>query len=134
MEHQFVLSCESTVDLPYAYVAGRDIPILFYAYTVDGKEYDDDMGRDAQALPRFYALLDGGSQPSTSQLNEFQYERFFEELLQRGDVLHIAFGSGMTGSASNAQRAYYRPGGYAGRSAEHLPHHAPGRWRTHDCL
>lgn len=105
MEHQFILSCESTVDLPHAYVTGRDIPILFYAYTVDGQEYADDMGRDPQALPRFYALLDGGSLPSTSQLNEFQYERFFEELLQQGDVLHIAFGSGMTGSAGNAQRA-----------------------------
>lgn len=105
MEHQFILSCESTVDLPYAYVAGRGIPILFYAYTVDGQEYADDMGRDPQALPRFYGFLDRGSLPSTSQLNEFQYEHFFAELLQRGDVLHIAFGSGMTSSVCNAQKA-----------------------------
>lgn len=105
MEHPFILSCESTVDLPHAYVAGRDIPILFYAYRVDGREYADDMGRDPQALPRFYAFLDKGSQPSTSQLNEFQYEQFFQKLLQQGDVLHIAFGSGMTGSVANAQKA-----------------------------
>lgn len=43
--------------------------------------------------------------PSTSQLNEFQYETFFEKLLQQGDVLHIAFGSGMTGSVENARKA-----------------------------
>lgn len=108
MAHQFILSCESTVDLPHAYVTGRDIPILFYAYTVDGQEYADDMGRDPQALPRFYGFLDKGSVPSTSQLNEYQYERFFEELLQKGDVLHIAFGSGMTGSVCNAQKAAER--------------------------
>ena len=35
----FQLSCESTVDLPYAYIHGRDIPVLFYNYTVDGTQY-----------------------------------------------------------------------------------------------
>lgn len=25
---RFILSCESTVDMPYAYVSGRDIPIF----------------------------------------------------------------------------------------------------------
>lgn len=101
----FILSCESTVDLPYSYVSSRDIPVMFYSYTVDGQEYPDDMGRNPEALPRFYSLLREGKVPSTSQLNEFQYEAFLEELLQQGDVLHIAFGSGMTGSVANAQKA-----------------------------
>ena len=30
MENQFTLSCCSTVDLPYAYMASRHIPVLFY--------------------------------------------------------------------------------------------------------
>ncbi len=101
----FILSCESTVDMPYNYVAARKIPVLFYAYSVDGAEFPDDMGRDPEALPHFYRLLEGGKLPSTSQLNEFQYEAFFEPLLEQGDVLHIAFGSGMTGSVRNAQKA-----------------------------
>lgn len=46
MEAKFILSCESTVDLPYAYVSSRNIPVLFYSYSVDGQEYLDDMGRD----------------------------------------------------------------------------------------
>ena len=33
MENQFTLSCCSTVDLPYAYMASRHIPVLFYTYT-----------------------------------------------------------------------------------------------------
>ena len=33
MERKFVLSCCSTVDLPYAYMAQRDIPVLFYHYS-----------------------------------------------------------------------------------------------------
>lgn len=101
----FTLSCESTVDMPYQYITSRDLPILFYDYTVEGEIYSDDMGRDASALPRFYQLLEEGKIPSTSQINEFQYETFFEELLSRGDVLHITFGSGMTGSYYNAEKA-----------------------------
>lgn len=105
MNGKFILSCESTVDMPYSYVASRDIPVLFYSYTVDEQVYPDDMERDPEALPRFYRLLEEGKLPSTSQLNEFQYEAFFGELLEQGDVLHIAFGSGMTGSVLNAEKA-----------------------------
>lgn len=105
MQPRFSLSCESTVDMPYALIAQREIPVLFYSYTVDDQVYPDDMGRDPEALPRFYQMLSNGKIPSTSQLNEFQYEAFFEELLQQGDVLHITFGSGMTGSYQNAEKA-----------------------------
>ena len=105
MERNFILSCESTVDLPYSYVSGRDIPVLFYSYSVDGADYSDDMLRDPEALPRFYQFLADGKLPTTSQLNEFAYEEFFDGLLQQGDLLHIAFGSGMTQSVNNAMRA-----------------------------
>lgn len=105
MNGKFILSCESTVDMPYDYITSRKIPVLFYSYIVDGQEYVDDMGRDPEALPHFYEFLKNGKLPSTSQLNEFQYEEFFEELLEKGDVLHIAFGSGMTGSFYNAEKA-----------------------------
>lgn len=105
MKGSFILSCESTVDMPHDYVASRDIPVLFYSYMVDDRTYTDDMGRDPQALPQFYGFLSDGKLPSTSQLNEFQYETFFDELLQQGDVLHIAFGTGMTNSYYNAEKA-----------------------------
>lgn len=92
MQTNFILSCESTVDLPYSYISGRDIPVLFYSYSVDGESYVDDMLQDPQTLSRFYGFLDAGKLPSTSQINEFCYLEFFEQLLQRGDVLHIAYG------------------------------------------
>ncbi len=105
MESSFILSCESTVDLPYSYMLGRQIPVLFYSYTVNGAEYEDDMQRDPQALARFYGFLESGSIPQTSQLNEFAYEDFFEEQLRKGDLLHVVFGSGMTSSIQNAEIA-----------------------------
>lgn len=105
MERKFILSCESTVDLPYKHMQQRNIPVTFYSYAIDSEEYSDDMGRNPQALTQFYSMLADGKMPSTSQINEYQYEEFFDGLLKNGDVLHIAFGSGMTPSVKNAVKA-----------------------------
>lgn len=105
MSARYILSCESTIDLPYSYAQQRQIPVLFYSYFVDGQEYPDDMGRDPQALPRFYEQIQQGHLPTTTQLNEAAYLDFLEPLLQQGDVLHIVFGSGMTSSIQNARSA-----------------------------
>lgn len=63
------------------------------------------MLRDPNALPEFYKFIEEGKLPSTSQINEFNYLEFFEEQLRHGDLLHVAFGSGMTQSARNAELA-----------------------------
>lgn len=97
----FIISCESTVDLPYEYICSRELPVLFYTYIVEDQIYTDDMGRDPNALTRFYSQLETGI-PKTSQINITQYIDFFEPFLKESEVLHIAFGSGMTNSVSNA--------------------------------
>ncbi|MBO4693735.1 MAG: DegV family protein [Clostridia bacterium] len=104
MKNNFLLSCESTVDLPFSYVSGRNIEVLFYTYSVDGVEYDDDMGRDPAALDRFYGFMKDGKFPATSQINIYKYTDYFESLLRlySGDILHIAMGSGMSPSVNNA--------------------------------
>lgn len=105
MNHQYQLSCESTVDLPYSHISGRGIHVLFYTYSIEGREYEDNMGRDEAVMEDFFAQLKSGKMPITSQINAFRYEEYFEKLLQKGDVLHIAFGTGMTPSYHNAVAA-----------------------------
>ncbi len=105
MKRNFILSCCSTVDLPYDYMEGREIPVLSYTYMVDGVEHVDDLGRDPAARPRFYQMLAQGKLPQTSQINVARYTAFFEELLQKGDVLHLAFSSGQSASVNNAWAA-----------------------------
>ena len=105
MKHEYQLSCESTVDLPFSYIDARGISVLFYTYMVDEQEYLDDMGRDKQAREQFYQFIKDGKQPKTSQINMQRYLDYFEPLLQNGDVLHINFGSGMTPSVHNARAA-----------------------------
>lgn len=102
---KFQLSCESTVDMPFSYMEGRDVSVIFYTYTVDGEDFVDDMGRDSEVLPNFYKMLDAGKMPTTSQINQYHYEEYFDELLKKGDVLHLAFGRGMSASVENAVRA-----------------------------
>ncbi len=106
---QFQLSCESPVDMPYSYIHDeRDISVLFYTYMLDGVVYEDNMGRDPGAMDAFYQMLADGGLPTTSQVNPVIYEQYLEKLLQKGDVLHIALGSGMSPSVSNACEAAER--------------------------
>ncbi len=101
----YQLSCESTVDLPYTYVSEKNISVLFYTYSVDGVVYEDDMGRDESARAMFYQFIKDGKKPTTSQINTYRYLEYFRTLLEKGDVLHVAFGSGMTPSVNNAMEA-----------------------------
>lgn len=101
----FQISCESAVDMPYSVWEKRGIPVLFYTYSVNGTESEDDMGRTEGAAARFYDMLRSGVLPSTSQINQFRYEAFFEPLLQKGDLMHIVLGSGMTSSINGARAA-----------------------------
>jgi len=101
----YIISCESTVDMPYKYLVERALPLLFYTYSVGDKVYTDDLGRDPESLPNFYKMLSEGAIPSTSQINRFQYEEFFEEQLKKGDLIHITLSSGITSGVSNAQAA-----------------------------
>lgn len=104
----FILTCSSTVDMPPAYLADREIPYLSYHYILNGKEYPDDFGMTVP-LSEFYENISNGAMPTTTQINEAQFTEFFEPLLEAGhDVLHIEMSSGISGtceSALAAQRA-----------------------------
>lgn len=98
----FQLSCESTTDLPFDTVNRKEISTIFYSYSIDGVEYYDDMGRDPAARGVFYQQLRAGKFSTTTQVNTFRYTEYFRALLEKGDVLHIAFTSGLTPSVYNA--------------------------------
>ena len=105
MGNSFILSCESAVDLPFSYIDRRKISVIFYTYTINGELYTDNMQQDPNDLKDFYEKLDGGVIVKTSQINEFKYYDYFDELLQKDNVLHICLGSGMSPSYFNALMA-----------------------------
>ena len=86
---KFILSCGSTVDLPYSYCEKRDLRIIFYSYFALGREYKDDMGRTEGASARYYKMLADGVMPTTSQINEEAYFEFFDKLFELGKFLFV---------------------------------------------
>lgn len=100
----FVLTCESTADLPLNYLNQRNIAAIPYTYCIDGVEYVDDMG-EFDGRKQFYKFLSDGKVPTTSQICIDRYMNFFREQLSKGDLLHIAFDSGLSHSVYNAYYA-----------------------------
>jgi DegV family protein with EDD domain len=98
----YILTCCSTADLPREYFQKRNIPYVCFHFTMDGKEYPDDLG---QSMPfeEFYRRVSEGAMPTTSQVSLGQYIAFFEPFLDAGkDLLHIAVSSGLSGSYNSA--------------------------------
>lgn len=101
----YVITCCSTVDLPKEYFEKNNIPYACYHYIMDGEEYLDDLG---QSIPysEFYRKIDGGSMPTTSQINISEFMAFFEPFLQEGkDILHLSMSSGISGTCNSAMNA-----------------------------
>lgn len=102
----YIISCESTTDITSAYLKERNLSFLRYTYIINGQEYEDSMGEDPYVLTEFYENIEKGIIPSTTQINIFRYEEYFENLISEADrIIHIVFGSGMTGSINNAEMA-----------------------------
>lgn len=101
----YVLSCCSTADLPLEYFQKRNIPFVCFHFTMDGKEYPDDLGQ-TMSFDEFYRRIAAGALPTTSQVNVAQFVEFFEPYLAAGkDVLHISLSSGLSGTYNSAVMA-----------------------------
>lgn len=100
----YTISCESTVDLNLKHMTKRKISTIAYTYTIEGREYYDDM-REGNGLALFYNKLAAGKFSSTSLINVERYKEFFRPLLEQGDLLHVAFSSALSNSVVNALNA-----------------------------
>lgn len=100
----YILMTDSDSDLPYALKVQYDIPVVYMPYTLDGKEYFDDLGQTLDHKSFFDAMRQG-AHPTTSALNETVYEEYFEPILAEGkDILFLAFSSQLSGTI-NAMRS-----------------------------
>ena len=101
----YQLTCCSTADMPEEFFVKRDIKYVCFHFTMDGVQYDDDLGH-SMAFDKFYARIAAGAMPTTSQVNVEEFISFFEPILKAGkDVLHISFSSGLSGESNAAQIA-----------------------------
>lgn len=98
----YIITCCSTADMPGEFFKENNIPIIHFHYTMEGKEYEDDLGK-SMPFDLFYNKIKEGAVSTTSQPNAEQYMEVWEPLLKEGrDVLHISLSSGISGAYNSA--------------------------------
>lgn len=96
----FIITTDTTCDLPQEYLDQHNIGMLPLYYNLNGTVYGDEHVLDPK---EFYNIMRGGALPTTMAVNPDQAKKIFNDLLDKGyDVLHIAFSSALSGSCSVA--------------------------------
>ncbi|MGO5052082.1 DegV family protein [Lachnospiraceae bacterium LCP25S3_G4] len=99
----YIITTDSTVDLPIDYLESNGNKVLSLSYLLDGITYED---MDGLSSEEFYKKVREGALPTTSQINPDQAKAAFEQIVKDGkDILHIAFSSGLSGSYNSARIA-----------------------------
>lgn len=100
---KFVISTDSTVDLPKEFLEEKQVPVVSLSYIIDGATYKDGEGLTSK---EFFDKIREGAMPTTSQVNPDQARELFEPILKEGkDILHIAFTSGLSGTYNSCRIA-----------------------------
>lgn len=99
----FIISTDSTADLPDSYVKEHGLAIQFLSYSFG----DDVYGLNRQMDPKdFYEAMRSGKLPTTNACIPEEVKNSFEAYLKGGyDILHISFSSGLSASYNNARIA-----------------------------
>ncbi len=101
----YIISCCSTADLKKEHFGERDISYICFHYELDGKQYRDDLG-ETMPFDEFYRAMQQGADTKTSQINEAEFQEYFEPFLKQGkDILHVCLSSGITGVVNSANIA-----------------------------
>ena len=99
----YVITVNSTVDLPKEWLEERNVPVVPLRYTIDGQTYEDMSGLTAKEF--FYKLREG-KLSVTSQVNPEEARAALEPFLKEGkDILHLAFSSGLSGTCNSMKIA-----------------------------
>lgn len=100
---EYVITTDSTVDLPKEYLREHQVQAVSLSYEIEGETYEDLNGLEPAV---FYEKMRNGAMPTTSQANPERVRELFEGILKEGkDILHIAFSSGLSGSYNSARIA-----------------------------
>lgn len=96
----YIISTDSTADLPEEYIKEHQIAVHPLYYIVNGVQYG---GQNAIDAKTFYSFMRNGCEVSTSATNPDVIMNTFEMQVNEGfDVLHISFSSGLSCSFNNA--------------------------------
>lgn len=89
----------STADLTKELIKELDVDVIPYHFTLDEKEYAQQIDNSEMDIPTFYAKLKAGSVATTAQVNSETFVELFTPYLEKGtDILYVGFSSGLSGT------------------------------------
>lgn len=92
----FIITTDSTSDLPDGYIKENSLDILPLFYNIDGTVYGGDIKLDTK---EFYEKMRTGLMPTTMACNPEDAESSFRKHLEKDlDILHIGFSSALSSS------------------------------------
>lgn len=101
--NDYVITVNSTVDLPKEWLEERHIPVIPLKYTIDGETYK---GMEGLSSKEFFQKLREGKMAVTSQVNPEEAKEALKAFLKEGkDILHLAFSSGLSGTYNSMRIA-----------------------------
>ena len=113
---EYIISTDTSCDFPLEYVKQHHLPLVTLFYSIDGVTGENGCP-SSDVLKNFYDKMRAGSMTKTQQASIEDTEKVFREILKEGkDILHIAFSSGLSGTANAARLA-----------AENMMEEFPGR-------
>lgn len=101
----YIITTDSGSDLTAALYEKHEIIPIMMEYELDGKmNYDTP---DEQKIRQFYDLMREGAVPKTTQINAERMSGFFNDIIAQYQkpILHIALGSGISGTCHNCMTA-----------------------------
>ncbi|MCR5154152.1 MAG: DegV family protein [Lachnospiraceae bacterium] len=99
--NDWVISTDTTCDLPDSFIKENDIDLQPLHYLIDGVEYGKDLKEIS--IEEFYKKVREGVMPVTSATNmDYCYKLFLNRAKEGKKVLHVAFASALSASCSNA--------------------------------
>jgi DegV family protein with EDD domain len=98
----YCVSTDSGCDLPAAFCKDRSIYAYHMKYTIDEEQYTDQM--NPEDCIAFYNRMREGDVPHTSQMTPYEFVDFWSRLWEELQlpIVHIAMGSGISGTYANA--------------------------------
>lgn len=96
----FIITTDTTSDLPKSYIMEHGLDIHPLYYNLDEIIYGGDLQLSEK---EFYAKMRSGLMPTTMAVNPEASKEIFEKHLKQGrDILHIGFSSALSSSYNNA--------------------------------
>lgn len=96
---QFIISTDTTADLPDNYVRNNNIDVHTLYYSIGNTIYGPD---NSLPVKEFYDRMRNGEMPTTMACNPEEAASIFKKRASEGyDILHIAFSSALSSSYNN---------------------------------